>query len=325
MKDEKYKLASLMIIILTTLIIVVGFSMLSKSISTSMKDRNKEPIYFGATYMTMNNPYFEVINNDIRERVKANGDELITMDPALSLEKQIQQIRYLISQNVKVIFLNSVDNTGLHDVLKECRKAKIKVIAIDTNLKEEDYTSCTIVSDNYNAGVKAAQNMMSRKSSAKIFLLRHSQVTSGKLRIQGFIDTIQNESQFEIVGSEECEGQLEKAMPIVSEHLEKGLEFDVVMALNDPAAMGALAAMQEYNRKDILVYGIDGSPETKQLILNNEMDGGTVAQSPLTMGKKAVKAAYRLLENKKVELIELTPVEMITSENIHEFSVEGWQ
>ena len=38
---------------------------------------------FGATYMTMNNPFFGVMNDAIKAAVEANGDTLVTLDPAL--------------------------------------------------------------------------------------------------------------------------------------------------------------------------------------------------------------------------------------------------
>ena len=61
-----------------------------------MKDRNEEaeelenktPKKFGATYMTMNNPYFQDMNAELEEIVEANGDILIYRDPAQDQEKQ---------------------------------------------------------------------------------------------------------------------------------------------------------------------------------------------------------------------------------------------
>ena len=55
---------------------------------------------FGATYMTMNNPFFEVINETIRATVESNGDILITRDPSLDAVRQTQQIYDLIDEGV---------------------------------------------------------------------------------------------------------------------------------------------------------------------------------------------------------------------------------
>ena len=51
-----------------------------------------EPKIFGATYMTRNNPYFDVLHEAIEEVVEANGDILISRDPSQDQEKQNEQI-----------------------------------------------------------------------------------------------------------------------------------------------------------------------------------------------------------------------------------------
>ena len=38
----------------------------------------EEPLLFGATYMTMNNPFYEVIDEELRNQVEAGGDVMIT-------------------------------------------------------------------------------------------------------------------------------------------------------------------------------------------------------------------------------------------------------
>ena len=322
--SKNYKIYNVLIICLSLLTCLVGFLWLDNSISKNIVDAKNDPIYFGATYMTMNNPYFTVINNEIKQTIEENGDVLITMDPVLSLERQIEQIHYLIDEGVSVIFLNPVNKTGLHDVLEECRENNVKVIVIDTNVDEDDYYTTTIVSDNYDAGVQAALDMMSRKDSARIVLLEHSEAASGYARIQGFVDTIQGHPEYVIVGTGECQGQLEFSMPIVEGLLRTGIDFDVVMALNDPAAMGCLAALQNEGKKDVLVYGVDGTPDCKQLIANGKMHA-TIAQSPLTVGDKAVQSAYDLLDGKEVEKEQVIPVHLISVDNISEYDLEGWQ
>ncbi|NBK96996.1 MAG: sugar ABC transporter substrate-binding protein [Erysipelotrichia bacterium] len=290
-----------------------------------MKNADKQPIYFGATYMTLNNPFFEVINDEIKSVIESNGDVLITMDPALSKEKQVEQIQYLINQQVKVLFVNPLDVNDLHDVLEECRSKGMIVIAVDTNLKEGDYVSHTVVSNNYEAGMKAAKQMMSQYEKADIVLLEHSSTSSGSQRIQGFVDSIADNRNYRIVARKECEGQLEIANPIMTTLIEQKLHFDVVMALNDPSALGAMAALQEAGIQDVSVYGVDGTPEVKRLI-NDGKPIYTVAQSPIQMGKRAVNVAYGLLANKQFKTdIDYIPVTLINSENIAQYSLDGWQ
>lgn len=114
--------------------------------------------------MTLNNPFFNVIDDEVRNVVEANGDVLISLDPALDLQKQKEQIHYLIEQDVSALIINPVDFTGLSEELKEAREANIPVITVDTDVFDEDLVAYSLMSDNYDAGVQCAKDMMKRKN-----------------------------------------------------------------------------------------------------------------------------------------------------------------
>jgi ribose transport system substrate-binding protein len=83
---------------------------------SGLMDSGKTVVYgsarvhrFGATYMTMNNPFYEIIDDEIRSMVESRGDILITRDPALDVEKQMAQIQEMIDRKVDGIFVNPVD------------------------------------------------------------------------------------------------------------------------------------------------------------------------------------------------------------------------
>ena len=46
------------------------------------------------------------------------GDQLITLDPAMSLKKQKEQIQYLMDQQVDALVITPVDYDGLKDFFK---------------------------------------------------------------------------------------------------------------------------------------------------------------------------------------------------------------
>lgn len=280
---------------------------------------------FGVSYMTMNNPFYEVINNEIIKVVEKNGDHLITLDPALDVEKQNQQIYSFIEKKVDGIFINPIDSSKIKPALIAAKKANIPVITVDAPVLDTNLVDCTIVSDNYDAGVQCAKNMMSKMESANILLLKHSTVQSAKDRIDGFLNTIKNNTMYRIVSQGECEGQLELAMPLVQQMLDENNNVDVVMALNDPSALGALAALQSKNRNDVIVYGVDGTPELKSLIKQSVMVAGTVAQSPIILGKTAATKMYDVLAGKSVESEIVVPVSLINKENIFQYDEKGWQ
>ena len=323
-KSFVYAIFSILICLVFAIGSNYGMQLITK---TNMIYEIKTPKKIGAVYMTYNNPFYPIVNEELEKIVNKHGDTLITLDPALSLKKQKEQIGYLIDdQKVDALVITPVEYEGLTDVLKKAKLNHIPVIVVDTEVSDTKYISYNVSSDNYDAGVQCAQDMMANCSSARIVLVEHDRANSGKQRIQGFLDTIEGKEQYQVVKRIECEGQLEKAMPKMENFINEGVDFDVVMCLNDPSALGVMAALEEMNVLDgKLVYGIDGTPEAKQHVLDGHMQA-TVAQSPKTMGKKAGQAIYRLFQNKKIKKkVEVLPVEKITKENVDQYSTEEWQ
>lgn len=322
---KKYKI-EITVFLLTICLSLVCALLLSRYTESSLLSE-KKPLLFGATYMTMNNPFYGVMDEELRNQVEANGDVMITMDPQLSLQRQIDQIHTMMDQGIDVLIINPVDSRGLVEVLKEVKQKGIYIIAIDTSVYEgEDFIDYTVVSDNYQAGVLCAKYMMEEKEMANIVLLSHEAANSAVERLNGFKDTIAQNPNYKIVVEVDCEGQLEKSMPLVEGLFERKVDFDVIMALNDPAALGAVAALQEQQIKkdEIMVLGVDGAPEAKVLIKEGYMSG-TVAQYPKKMAKKAIQAAYQLSLGKQKLQEEKIGVGMVNQKNINEYLLEGWQ
>lgn len=281
---------------------------------------------FGVSYMTMNNPFYKIINNEILKVVEKNNDTLITLDPELDVDKQNEQIYKFIDQKVDGIFINPIDFEQIEPALQAAKRANIPVIIIDAPVSDESLVNCTIVSDNYDAGVQCAKDMMERLDSANIVLLKHTTAKSAKERIEGFLSVIDNNEKYKVINEAECDGQLEIAMPKMQEIIEETPDIDVVMALNDPSALGALAALEKNNKNDVMVYGIDGTPEIKALIGRNQMIVGTVAQSPIKMGQIAVENMYNILNGKKkIEKNIIIPISLINKENLFKYDENRWQ
>ena len=161
----------LIIIVTSLMLLIIGAVQLFNITRANINVTNRNSIVFGASYMTLNNQFFEVINNEIKNVVEANGDILVTMNPELSLDKQIEQINYLIDKNVDVLIINPVDYEGLKDVLKRAKDNGIYVITVDTNIDDgKEYIDYTVVSDNYLAGELCALDMMKEIDKANIFI-----------------------------------------------------------------------------------------------------------------------------------------------------------
>ena len=280
---------------------------------------------FGATYMTMNNPYFQVLDTQIRGLLELNGDVLITRDGAMDQERQNQEIQDLVDAGVCAIFMTPVEWDTSKEGVQIAAAAGVPIIVVDAPIQSSELAACSVLSDNYQAGVLCAQHLLSVRESAKILLLEHITARSGADRIQGFKDTIAGHEGFEILGSGESDGQIENAMPVMEQLLQEYPEADVLMALNDPSVFGGLAAIEGANLSDqFLTYSVDGSPEGKAMVSSGFLTA-TCAQFPSRIAEEAVKQAYAAInggcEHKEV----IVPVELVTAENVDQYGIDGWQ
>ena len=292
----------------------------------SMPDSNQMKI--GATYMTMNNDFYQTLNAELEKKTNQQGSRLYVRDSELDEKKQSQQIAYFIKEKVDIIVINPVksDSPAIVRALNEAKKAGIRIIVVDAPMSKQVAVDTTIVSDNYQAGVLIAKDMMGRLSEADILLLEHQNAISAMDRLQGFLDTIKGHPSYRIVSQLETLGQTEESMPQVKNALDNGLKFNVVMALNDRAAIGALAAIKDQGvTEKIYIYGVDGSPDIKNFLANTNDIQGTVAQSPIQMGRKVAEVIELLREEKSCDRQYLIPVRLINKDNISEYTVTGWQ
>lgn len=282
-------------------------------------------IAFGATYMTMNNPYYQVIDIQLRSEIEKRGDVLLTRDAAMDQTRQNEEIRDLIEAGAKAIFLTPVEWDTSEEGLRIAAKAHVPVIVVDAPVRNAELAACSVLSDNYRAGVLCAEHLLKARDSAKILLLEHITARSGAERIRGFLDTIRGRDGFVVVGAGESDGQIENAMPVMETLLERSPDADTVMALNDPSAFGAMAAIEGAGLMDrFLVYGVDGSPEAKALVRDRLMTA-TCAQFPYKIAEEAVRQAYAAIDGGCKEREIIVPVALLTEKNVGLYATTGWQ
>ena len=93
--------------IIVATICIVSIALLFFSRNKNESEKSKRTI--GALYMTMNNPYFEVINEEIKAVVESKGDVLETRDSGMDAKVQAKQVEKFIEEKVDCILINAVD------------------------------------------------------------------------------------------------------------------------------------------------------------------------------------------------------------------------
>lgn len=321
--DKKYCYINILLFIMVTIAVIsVGVFFFSHDYSANQK---KKSYLIGASYMTMNNEFYKIMSEEIAGKVEAEGDRMVLRDPALDVDRQIEQINEMLDMGIDVLILTPVDFGSLTPVLEKAREKGVFVLVLDTNVREEELVDCTITSDNYQAGKIVGEYFLKQHDKAELIIMTHDATQSGRDRVQGFKDAVLKNENIKIVREIDCKGQLEIAMPELQEVIDEGIAFDSVFCLNDLASVGVAAALDENGLLgEIKLYGVDASPDAKAMISEGMMSA-SAAQFPTEIGKEAAEMIYRLLDGEQAEKNILVPVQLITKENVDQFGIDRWQ
>jgi ribose transport system substrate-binding protein len=281
---------------------------------------------FGYTCMTMNNPFFIVLEGAIREKVEAQGDELVTLDPHMDVALQISQIEDLLVRDIDGIFLNPVDWEGIRPALVSLKDAGVPIVNFDTEVKDlEEFVTAYAGSNNYNAGKVCGDELVKRHpEGGNIVILDSPTMNSVNDRIKGFTEAIEGKG-FTVVAQQDAKGDLQTAMGLMDDILQKEQNIVAVMGGNDPTALGVLASCKSAGRTEIEIYGVDGSPEAKAAIAEGGQFIASGAQSPKSIGYESVALMNKILNKETFEF--RTPVEtfLINKDNVAQYGTDGWQ
>lgn len=243
-----------------------------------------------------------------------NGFNLIFADAQQKQENQIKAVRDFISQDVDVIAIAPVTETGWETVLGEAKDAGIPVIIVDRMIKVSDDSlfSCWVGSDFKKEGVNAAEWLADYIKAKGITDTQNVVVLQGTIgssaeigRTKGFGETIKKYSNFKILAEQTGEFTQAKGQEVMESFLKQYKDIDVVVAQNDNMAFGAIDALKAAGKtpgKDVTIVSFDAVKAAFKSMIAGDMNV-SVECNPLH-GPRVADLAKKLVSGKKVEKIQ---------------------
>ena len=289
---------------------------------------SQEKKLIGLSVIDMKNPYFITLENAAREVIEKKGYEFIAEDPGTDPTQQAVQIQEMIDKGICAIILSPVDWEKITPSLQALKEAGVRIINVDTQVREMDYVDAYIGSDNYSAGYICGEDLIEKcPEGGKIAILECPTQNSINDRITGFEEAIAKAAKgFEVVARADTTGEFERALEESEKMLKEHPDIVAIMCGNDQIAVGATTSVNVARAKEVLIYGVDGSPDIKKKKKKQDTQiAGTAAQSPIHMGKNAAEIADCILTGQKFEKETYEEVFMINKDNVGMYGVDGWQ
>ena len=255
----------------------------------------------GVSLLTLDNPFFRTIGDSITAEGQKYDYTTMLVSGDKDVAKQGNQIKDFIVKKVSAIVLSPCDSKSIVPVIQEANAAGIPVFTVDVPCNEPGVKLVTqIATDNFGGGKEAGHAMIEALGEAggKVAVLHFKQVESCQLRVRGFTEVINahnasGKSKINVVAELESGGAKDAGFKATEDILQSNPDLRGIFAINDPAALGARAALEKAGKtQQVLIVGFDGQPEGKQAIRDGKIYADPI-QFPDKMGVQIVDSILR--------------------------------
>ncbi|MCB0166382.1 MAG: ABC transporter substrate-binding protein [Anaerolineae bacterium] len=241
----------------------------------------------------------------IKEEAEKLGVELKFSDAQQKQENQIKAIRSFIAQQVDVIGVSPVVETGWETVFQEAKDAGIPVILVDRRAAvPEDLYATYLGSDFVEEGHRAGEAMDKiLEGKGKIVELVGTVGSApANDRAKGFREYIADKPDMEIIASQSGDFTRAKGKEVMEAFLKSyGEDIDALYAHNDDMAIGAIQAIEEYGLKpgeDIKIVSVDAVRGAFEAMIAGKLNC-TVECNPL-LGPQFYELALKVVNGEEV-------------------------
>ena len=251
---------------------------------------------------------------------------------AADADSQAQQIEQVISDAPDALVVLPQDGEALTPVAQEAEEAGIPVINVDRLFTEPDAATATILGDNYQIGVLAADYIAEELSCegnvVEIQGLAGISVTDE--RTQGFEDELAKvcpDGGIEIVAQQPGDFNPDTGLKVMENILQSEDQIDAVYTHDDDMAQGVVQAIRNAGREEeMFLTGVGGSQDAMEQIKEGGLYRATFLYNP-NMAASAVNMARLIaLGEGFPELVPpevprqiIVPAATVTQDNVEDY------
>lgn len=273
---------------------------------------DKKP-QIAVSLLTLTNPFFRDLGDAMKAEAAGHGFEVSVVAGEFDAARQRDQVADFIVKRAAAIVLSPCDSKAVGTSIAAANKAGIPVFTVDIAALGGGKVVSHVATDNLGGGRLAAQAMIEAlQGRGKVAILDHPVIESVMLRTQGFDEELARQKKekgidIQVVARLPGGGAKDKSFKAAEDLLQAHADLDGIFAINDPSALGAIAALEKAGRLSrVKVVGFDGMPEGKMAIRNGQMYADPI-QFPDRIGRTAVQQIRKYLDGEDVPPQVLIP------------------
>lgn len=291
--------------------------------------RHKKPTASSKTpsrkvIMTISNQQNEFIvgmGNSFMEVGAELGYDVQLLDAQVDPVKQLSQIESAISQNVAAIFLEPCSFDGLTSGLEAAKEAGIPVFTIHNGVSATEFIISAIYVNVKAGGAQKMQKCMDDlggTGNIAIMTGTIGQDTTNQI-CGGYEEILANYPDVNIVFEGAGNWGATDAAPLAENWIASGKKLDAIICNNDGMALGALPVLKTTgNVGDILLYGLDATPEALKAVKAGEMAASIFVDAHAEI-IKAFELLQILEKGGEVESEYVIPTVLVDASNVDHY------
>jgi len=278
-------------------------------------------ISVGVSMALFDDNFLTILRTSMQKEMQKDGVKGQVEDAKGDVSQQLQQVQNFIGQGVDALIVNPVDTNAVKPIMDQASKAGIPLIFVNRRPQAELTGKMAYVgSDSELAGrlqMEALAKAMNGKGNVAI-LMGDLANEATRDRTKGVEEVAAKFPGIKIVQKQTAKFTRNDAVDVVSNWMTAGDEINAIASNNDEMAIGALQALGK-NPDKILIAGVDGTPDALQMLKQGKMVA-TVFQDAQGQGEGAVQTAVKLVNGEKVQKVINIPYQLITKDNMEQFT-----
>ncbi|MFL5841800.1 MAG: substrate-binding domain-containing protein [Thermoleophilaceae bacterium] len=272
------------------------------------------------------------ISKNAKAAASSHKDVKFRLLQAADADSQAQQVEQAISQKPDALVILPQDGAALTPVAQKAEKAGIPVVNIDRLFTAPDAATATVLGDNYQIGVLAADYIAGQlKCSGNVVEIQGlAGISVTTDRSKGFADTLKKKCPgggVKIVAKQPGDFNPDQGLKVMENILQAQKKIDAVYTHDDDMAQGVVQAIRNAGReKEMFLTGVGGSQDAMKQIKAGGLYRATFLYNP-NMAATAVNMARLIAQGQGFpELVPpevprqvIVPAAVVTKDNVAKY------
>jgi len=317
---------SLALLVVTTLFLglLAGCGAQKSDAPSTDGDAAKDSkVKIGVSIANFDDTFLTYMMDGMKAYAEEHKDEIDIefVDAKEDMAKQMNQVENFIVQQKDAIIVVPVDTSATDPITSAATEEGIKLVYVNRNPGKLPEGTYYVGSEEVVAGRLQMEFLADAlDGKGKIAILMGKLDNEGALkRTEGNEEIAAKFDGIEIVDKQTGLWQRNEGMMKTEDWLNRfGDDLNAIASNNDDMALGAIQALKDAGRDDILVVGVDATPDGLAALEAGDL-AATVFQDAAGQGGGSVEVAFKAAKGESVDTETWIPFQLVTPENIGDF------